>query len=403
MSYPQIGVDKIFAETFSAFGPPFEGTALFEREATGLKEVRAFLRQAMSLQWRAYGESGLIHLDYIDNTSFNAVATRTESHELIGIFSGAVHFIYRFWFFFMCDPLAMPAVGDPSKDYPSPTVAASIRNEDLDINGYQHPRDETRYGAAQNLALATCLLLVNHEVGHIASCHPHYLEEASQERAVYEELPVASMAADEQLLRRGMELEADEYAGGITFQCLHANKSLMQGVRDLDMGYVWSAASMALFLLIHKHSGGGFYAESPTHPAPFDRWMLSLEALLKSERCQVFNPDITLIGAASRQVLEFWFRHGFLEGASTVQSQPGDGVAAEPDLRPSLFGENLPAAEARINIALQGIRKVRDALNRLGAERAAAGAQWHDRHRGAAHSELARQLSDGSARRKGKD
>lgn len=399
MNSPQSKIDKIFAKTFAEFGPPFDRTELFQHEAAGLKEIRAFLRQSMSLQWRAYGENGLIHLDYIDNPSFNALATRNGRHELIAIYSGALHFIYRFWFFFMCDPLAMPHVGYPSGETPDPTVAISIRNGDLNVAGYQHPHDEKRYLAAQNFALATCLMLTNHEVGHIASCHPHYLQQVSPQYGLYEELPAASKSVRTQKLRQGMELEADEYAGGITFQCLHANRGLLHGIGHLDMGYVWSAASMALFLLIHNQSGRGFYEASATHPAPFDRWVLSLEKLLKSERCRVFNPDTGLIGAGLIDVFDFWVRHDFNGNDEASHSKASASAHVNLALAPSLRMDSLAAAAARINVVLKGIRKISGSLNRLGSERAEAGLRWRESHRSMAHDDLASKMSQGPVRR----
>ncbi|WP_271007837.1 hypothetical protein [Paucibacter sp. B51] len=217
-------IDQIFAEAFKEYGPPFDRTPYFEVESAGLPEIRALLRHALSHQWRAYGERGLIHLDFIHNQSFNALATRSGDHELIAIFSGALQAIYQFWFFFMCDPLAMPYIGDPTKESTERAFAAAIRRGDFHPAALQHPHDETRYVAAQNLALVTCFVLANHEVGHIASCHPHYLQAISPQRGVYEELPAMSKSIRAQKLRQAMELEADEYAGGASFQCRFALK-----------------------------------------------------------------------------------------------------------------------------------------------------------------------------------
>ncbi|WP_321815184.1 MULTISPECIES: hypothetical protein [unclassified Paraburkholderia] len=399
MSDPDKNIHQIFAEAFKDYGPPFDRTPFFEFECAGLQEIRALLRHALSLQWRAYGERGLIHLDFIHNQRFNALATRSGDHELIAIFSGALRAIYQFWFFFMCDPLAMPHIGDPTKETTDKAIAAAIRSGDLHPKALQHPHDETRYVAAQNLALATCFVLANHEVGHIASCHPHYLQAISPRRGVYEELPAVPRSNRAQKLRQAMELEADEYAGGVSFQCLHSIKEMLHGVGNLDMGYVWSAASTALFLMIHKQSGRGIEEASATHPAPVDRWLLSLEMLLKSERCKVFNPDTAQITAGFQEVEAFWHRHALLGDGQASAGAAGVGGDSNAGAESILLNRRMSEAAARINVTLKGLRKIGPTLNAIGAYRVQAAARYRDDHRAVAHEALAQQLKSGAVRR----
>lgn len=395
MSDPDKNIHQIFSEAFKDYGPPFDHTPFFEVESAGLQEIRALLRHALSHQWRAYGERGLIHLDFIHSQSFNALATRSGDHELIAIFSGALRAIYQFWFFFMCDPLAMPHIGDPTKEL----TDMAIRGGGLHPTALQHPHDEIRYVAAQNLALATCLVLANHEVGHIANCHPHYLQTISPRRGVYEELPGVPRSSRTQKLRQAMELEADEYAGGVSFQCLHLIKGMLHGVGSLDMGYVWSAASSALFLMIHKQSGRGIEEASATHPAPVDRWFMSLEMLLKSERCTEFNPDTAQIAAGFQQVEAFWHRHTLVDDGQTLAGAAGFEGASNAGAGSTLMNRRKSEAAARINVTLKGLRKIGPTLNAIGAYRVQAAARYRDEHRAAAHEALAQQLKNGAVRR----
>ncbi|MEX8194534.1 hypothetical protein [Comamonas guangdongensis] len=399
MSDPDKNIHQIFAEAFKDYGPPFDQTPFFEVESAGLQEIRALLRHALSHQWRAYGERGLIHLDFIHSQSFNALATRRGDHELIAIFSGALRAIYQFWFFFMCDPLAMPHIGDPTKESTDTAIAAAIRGGGLHPTALQHPLDETRYLAAQNLALATCFVLANHEVGHIASCHPHYLQAISPRRGVYEELPAVPRSSRAQKLRQAMELEADEYAGGVSFQCLHLIKGMLHGVGNLDMGYVWSAASTALFLMIHKQSGRGIEEASANHPAPVDRWLLSLEMLLRSERCKAFNPDTAQISAGFQQVEAFWHRHALLGEGQASAGAAGVREASSSGTESILMNSSMSEAAARINVTLKGLRKIGPTLNAIGAHRVQAAARYRNDHRAAAHEALAQQLKNGAVRR----
>ncbi|MGN7876027.1 hypothetical protein ACTJKJ_20910 [Roseateles sp. 22389] len=402
MSDPGQNIHQIFSEAFKDYGPPFDRTPFFEVESAGLQEIRALLRHALSHQWRAYGERGLIHLDFIHNQGFNALATRSGDHELIAIFSGALRAIYQFWFFFMCDPLAMTHIGDPTNESADTAIAAAIRGGDLQPAMLQHPHDETRYVAAQNLALATCFVLANHEVGHIACCHPHYLQAVSPRRRVYEELPAVPRSNRAQKLRQAMELEADEYAGGVSFQCLHVIKGMLHGVGSLDTGYVWSAASTALFLMIHKQSGRGIEEASATHPAPVDRWLLSLEMLLKSERCKAFNPDPAQIAAGFQQVEAFWLRHALLgdgQALAGTAGAAGVGGASNAGAESILMNRRMSEAAARINVTLKGLRKIGPTLNAIGAHRVQAAALYRDDHRAAANEALAQQLKNGAVRR----
>ncbi|WP_271007808.1 hypothetical protein [Paucibacter sp. B51] len=165
------------------------------------------------------------------------------------------------------------------------------------------------------------------------------------------------------------------------------------------MGYVWSAASTALFLMIHKRSGRGIEEASATHPAPLDRWLVSLEMLLKSERCKAFNPDTSQIAAGFHQVETFWHRHGLLGDGQASAGAAGVGGVANADAESILMTRRMLEAVARINVTLKGLRKIGPTLNAIGAYRVQAASRYRDDHRAAAHEALAQQLRNGPVRR----
>ena len=299
-------IQDVFKDALSKYGNPGH---FFDNDKNGLEEIKSILKFAISNHLKGYGKNGEIYFDYIDNPEFNALATISEDYEFITLFSGTVFHLYRIYFAFMSDPLVLPLHGKSQDERISDDVINSILSDSF-IS--QQPKDKLRLVIAQNLALITCLLIVTHEIGHIANCHIKLLQ-TQYGIKVYEELPVSPLNNFRNDLFHAFEWEADEYSGVCTYLFLHHFGREFPAVKFLGLDHTISLCSLMLFLCIHKLSGASFDTESYSHPSPFDRWIWMTESIETHEQCKVANINHEDILKGIGTVLDFWSRHKLLD------------------------------------------------------------------------------------------
>ena len=303
----KIKKEELFKLVFSRYGNPgFFPITNFD-DKKGLEEIKAILQFCISTHKRGYGEKGEIYFDYIDNRNFNALATTANGYEFISIFSGTIFHLYRLFFSFMSDPKVLPTFGNIDGELISTEVINSIASNTFEL---QHPKDKARFVAAQNFALVCCLLILTHEIGHIANCHVHLLKNRFS-LEVYEEIPMSPSVKNE--LFHAFEWEADEYSGVCTYLFLQHFGSIIPIVETLGVDYILSVSSLMLFLYMHNLSGSEFHSESTTHPSPFDRWIWLTLSFQTHDRCKPFKPKHEKILRGIDDVLGFWSRHSLLD------------------------------------------------------------------------------------------
>jgi hypothetical protein len=355
--------ERIFKVKMSRYGTVWRLPDPNSHDALGLEELRAIFRINIAMQTRAIGPRGFIHFDYLDNPSFNALAWTHSLYDFVALFSGTIFYLYRLFYCYMSDPEVLPSLGDLSKEALNEDVLDAIRGKNKNSFAFQHPCDDTRYKAAQNLALVSCLLILNHEIGHLANCHP-YLFQQRFGLDVYEELPMPSTEDKHNRLRRAFEWEADEYAGVVTYQITNKIHGLLAGVEGLSMDYVLSVSAFMLFLYIHRQTGSRFDAESLTHPAPRDRWVWMNHEIEHHDRCKRLQPNHDEILQGIQDVAAFWSRNKLV-----------DKTEVEPS--PNWTGD----LQRRFDGARQVLREYNDELKELEAQRSERGRLWRDLNR----------------------
>jgi hypothetical protein len=351
---------SVFEKSIAAYGKPWRLPGAESHDARGLEELRALFRINIARQKRALGPRGIVHFDYLDNASFNALAWSSDSYDFVSLFSGSVFHLYRLFFCFMSDPKVLPSVGEASREALDGQVVEAISGRVPMSVAFQHPVDETRYQAAQNLALVSLLLILNHEMGHIANCHSRFMQQHFG-LGIYEELPITSRSEEQNRLSRAFEWEADEYAGVVTYQVVHQVRRLFRGIEGLSTDYVLSAAAFMLFLYIHRQTGGAFNSESPTHPAPQNRWLWMTHEIETHDRCKQFQPNSGHIGQGIHDVAAFWRRNNLVDN-SQMQFPP----TWKDDLQRSY------------NDARLILREHKDELEQIESSRNESGRAWYE-------------------------
>ena len=310
---------RILEERFHQYGSKWKSAN--SSENLGIEELRAIFNYCVSIQRRSFGPKGMVHFDFIENDSFNALAATHRYYDLVAIFSGALRHLYRLYYCFMSDPLVLPEIGNPTKEKLSDAVLSEIRSRKIRVSKFQHPIDDLRYRTACNLALISSLLILNHEIGHIAHCHIYLLQRLFNIK-VYEELPLVMPEGELLEYMRAFEWEADEYSAVCTYQFIQGFKSLLPSTEYLSIDLLFSIAIKFLFLLISKQSEGGKSKSSEqTHPAPIDRWLWMLTSLQNNADSKRFSPSHEELLKGIREATAFWSRNSLSEIAAVDYSK----------------------------------------------------------------------------------
>lgn len=357
-------IKQRFARVMGPYGESLNLVGEDAPQAAGLRELHAIFRYCVSVQTRAVGESGLVYFDYLDNSTFNAIAISDDTNDFVAVFLGLLTALYRISYCFFADPEVLPAFGDAKGERLMPAALASIRARENVVGQHQYPRDTKRYQAAQNMALTGCLLVLNHELGHVANCHPRFIRRHFGVNA-HEELPIHPLSYEQAAVRRAFEWEADEYAAVCTYVFMHHFKSVLPEVDALGLDYVQAAASFHLFLYIHKLAGVPFDSESESHPAPLDRWIWVTERLESHDRTKVLSPSHESVLRAITDVSGFWMRHKLADN-QLVRLPNRDA---------------LMRTQARHDEASAALQLVRSELSAIEAARNEGGRVWAEQHK----------------------
>jgi hypothetical protein len=302
--------DRLFAKAFHKYGSPLCLPAMPPGKTCAMVEIKSLFELGLLIHVGGIGRHGFVHFNYLQNDTFNALANILDGHEFITVFTGTVDRVYRLCYAFLCDPFTLPLIGNVGRQNLSTNIIDAIRSDYLPVLP-EPPIDEIRLNAARNLAITMCLLILNHEVGHIAWCHVRLLQD-KWGLNVHEEIPhMFSLEVDS--LRRALEWEADEHAGICTYTFLCALRDAQGSIGPLSVDYLISAASLMLFLYNCKHTGGNFDAETRSHPAALDRWMSMGFEIDRSKICQKESKRKINLQLAHDDVWEFWKRNKLTE------------------------------------------------------------------------------------------
>ena len=297
-----------FRAAFKTYGVPWRGAPGSSTAAITDVLLRLF-RWAVSVQKRTIGPKGHTYCDILENPTFNALATTYRGHDLVTLFGGAINFIFSAYFTFLSDPKSLASLGHTSGHVTPPEALDSIRACRVIYTTDHLPKDRQRVDAAHDLAILTCFFILLHEVGHVVSGHPLFLQRRYGLN-IFEE--VASQENQDQLdARMAFEWEADEYAADASYQLMRhmMNAGSFPALKDIHPDMAWSiAASMTFFLIAHI-SGGNIDKKSVTHPRPIHRCTWSMLTVEGSKSCKAFSPDGDRFRNGIEEVLGWFLRN----------------------------------------------------------------------------------------------
>lgn len=217
-----------------------------------------------------------IYVGVVENATFNAVASRNHTGEFIALYAGAIAQLTFYSYQAFSDPDFYPNVGDASAEKQEPAIIAILKEGDISRAAEQRywPNCPTRRNVAERIAECSCLILFLHESAHIKGCHIDLIlnEFALSE---YQEFNINPINAEESLLLRTLELEADTLA---LINSLNIWRDLVKrtGIHDVQVlgpTRVWLIACELLFWAMsfnHSRSRG---SQLPSHPSILTRYL----------------------------------------------------------------------------------------------------------------------------------
>jgi hypothetical protein len=294
---------EIFGRAMRPFGGALMRQQIHPDTAPGFDEIRHYLRQILSSKYTRH-----VHFDWVDNLSFNAVATEFAKHELIGVFAGAVIQVYNYFYCFLTDPSVFPAIGQSSLEVIDSGMLRSLASRQY-IPCCPLPRDHVRQRIAMRLAWCAVLFLFMHELAHIVLCHIRLICEIG-ERAEYLELPLTECSPELARVRLLLEIDADQSAARVHLRRWRMIWSAddRQSFGEMSAELSWSIALAMLFRIMD----GQLNPPRPrgrTHPPPMMRFVHAINiALQPDEPAFVGGEDTVLEGMA--EVFRWWKSNG---------------------------------------------------------------------------------------------
>jgi hypothetical protein len=230
--------------------------------------------------------AGDVDCVFLDDESFNAVASLEGGRYSIGIHIGAALLTARYAYCLLSDPAMLPSIGNPRREEVDPEVAERLRNPLAPLYaqdfGRYLPRDPKRVEAAKQLSIAAYLFLFFHELNHIELGH---LDFAIDHLGVseYREMKAAPIEAEDAAIFRALELEADLAA---LYRSLKVWRKMVPLFDDpvmaiLDPEDSWFLAVELFFWIMDFVQPPGRVGALATHPSPLARRLNAQEATSK--------------------------------------------------------------------------------------------------------------------------
>jgi hypothetical protein len=342
--------------TSYGYGTSFVHPVDKSTHSKGLEEVRSIFHYNMANQKRALGPKGIVYFDFLNNQNFNALAAVSNENEFVTIFIGSIQKLYNFFYVFMSDPEVLPFVGNTSNEKPLQNIWDIL---ELNPPGqFLFPKDRERVLCAQNLALISCLMILNHEMGHIANCHVSFIKEYLNIE-FYEE--IQKREKDQVNFIRALEWEADEYAGIVTYQFIRHFEKFLNSSKAVSIDTLISISIFSLHLYTNKILNSNFVTEFDSHPAPMDRWLWTMLSIESSDACIALNPSNENLLKGVSEVANFWKRNKLLKNQEIRE-------------------EDFSAAKTneRFNSTKKEFKFMSEKLERLVAERNHLGSIWRN-------------------------
>ena len=327
--------EKVFSHIFARYGGPLKDYEAYLPGKAGYQRLLADWRPDFPIinEWPTVS-AGDLYIDFVNNPSFNAIAICSNGQEFVGVFAGAVDFLFRCFLSFMADPATLPQVGDVAGE-----IARTTTWPDLtlitDPEKSRIPRDTTRRDAAGLLALYAAHFLLHHEFTHLFRGHLILLNEEFS-LSEFHELSAMPLTSDEARVRRALELDADHGAATFILEAFR-EASRSRNLPHLDVvgpDIAWALCMAMVFHIMWAQDVVTRREEERTHPSPATRWLSIMFSAENGEMMfpMVINRDRILKGFD--QVHRWWRAHSLplAEAVSMVNAAP-ELEALREDLR----------------------------------------------------------------------
>jgi len=176
------------------------------------------------------------YIDFINNTSLNACATKISNQYIIGINFGTVLLHHDIFYRMLSHKEVFTEIGDSSKETDKNRVFNAqitdfskivLRPEsDDDII----PKDRTRLLVAQMLEELAFISIIIHEYAHIVFGHVDYLSTINNNSAIYENPNFDTNLKFSPLLLQTLELDADSYSASVGMEWLKMSMQNQQNI-----------------------------------------------------------------------------------------------------------------------------------------------------------------------------
>lgn len=320
-SYSEIA----FSHIFDRYGGPLTDYEAYLPGKAGYQRLLADWRFESPIinEWPTVS-AGDLYIDFVNNPSFNAIATCINGREFVGVFAGAVDFLFRCFLSFLSDPETLPEVGHAVGEIASTTKWSDLKPI-TDPDKSRIPRDTVRRDAAGLLALHAAHFMLHHEYTHLFRGHLILLNKEFSFSEIFE-IPAMPLSIDEARVRRALELDADHGAAGIRLEAFReaARSGNLPYLDVLGPDMAWALSIAMVFHIMWAQDVVTRRYEERTHPSPATRWLSVMCSAENGEMTfqKALNRENTLKGF--RQVHRWWKAHSlpFAETVSLENAAP---------------------------------------------------------------------------------
>lgn len=275
----QEDLHTIFEQEMAAEGgvaDPLEYPEPLQLTLTGmLTQFRNVIASASKRPAPAYTGYN-VYVNIVDNPNLNAVAFESNGHEFIGVYSGALFFLYDAFLSLFSHPKFMPDIGEASKER---TTNDDLRNwlqrKNVSLINKLVPLDIERTMAAQFLAFNAYNFIFAHEVAHLTKGHLKYLENVY---GIFKYFAYADQSSTpfETPLRHVLEIGADENGahGSLHMYKPHESGEVFPETGGLRRDFrTWAISVGIIFVLFDRHVELFKPPALSSHPTPDIRFL----------------------------------------------------------------------------------------------------------------------------------
>ena len=235
-----------------------------------------------------------IHIDFIDNNSFNACAFKKDNIYFIGINTNTFFILYLFFSYILSFPEILSNIGNSENETAPKNVNLNYIKEPI------KPKDKLRQAYSEGLIYFAVQFLICHELGHILNGHIDLIEKWTDIPFISE---MVSYDKESKFLdSQTLELDADCYAANIGIKSIigryedkmNLNKDIQPYFNSLeDALFLWTFSIYTLFRFLGNTVYDFNKLENYRHPYPGFRqeYILALipTIILNTEYSQSFD------------------------------------------------------------------------------------------------------------------